>query len=342
MIAPSKSSIGSDANELNTTHGPDNLTSYTNRFGRVVEVTSPIVNSNDPLQLRSVWKMFYLDLEEGESRQTDHIAGSWQYFDTEEEAREYVNERIPAPCRWNATITRCRIDQFEREHPVTPNPRTERRQRRVAGLAAMPFEKLQAGHEIALVLLASQEPYILVGEDDFRRRASAFLVRELERAMMAAKMGAGENIEEIEDEMLVVTATKRRKDRSSWKRQLLKADPCCAYCRQQLVSSDATMDHVVPLSMGGPDARDNIVLACERCNVTKYCRTPAQWAHDVLFHQVDSKVNELPRFRGAMLSELTEYLEKMTDSELESTRQMLSQLTANRGQIQGDTLAIAG
>jgi 5-methylcytosine-specific restriction endonuclease McrA len=50
---------------------------------------------------------------------------------------------------------------------------------------------------------------------------------------------------------------------------------CCVYCgvatrRLQKGLSRApdlaTLDHVVPRSMGGPLNRDNLVLACQACN----------------------------------------------------------------------------
>jgi len=40
----------------------------------------------------------------------------------------------------------------------------------------------------------------------------------------------------------------------------------CAYCHS---TSKLTMDHVVPLSKGGPHTKDNIVPACQPCNSRK-------------------------------------------------------------------------
>jgi 5-methylcytosine-specific restriction endonuclease McrA len=34
-------------------------------------------------------------------------------------------------------------------------------------------------------------------------------------------------------------------------------------------SATATLDHVIPLSKGGPNKRENIVLACGKCNRDK-------------------------------------------------------------------------
>ncbi len=40
----------------------------------------------------------------------------------------------------------------------------------------------------------------------------------------------------------------------------------CAYCGSVLSPSAATLEHVVPLSKGGPDDAENMVIACFECN----------------------------------------------------------------------------
>lgn len=53
------------------------------------------------------------------------------------------------------------------------------------------------------------------------------------------------------------------------RRRLLKANPRCAYCGCDLSRHTATLDHVVPRSKGGTDSIENLVLACQPCNVQK-------------------------------------------------------------------------
>lgn len=50
---------------------------------------------------------------------------------------------------------------------------------------------------------------------------------------------------------------------------LLANDDHCHYCGTQLDERTATLDHVRPLSKGGPNARTNPVLSCRECNVRK-------------------------------------------------------------------------
>lgn len=45
----------------------------------------------------------------------------------------------------------------------------------------------------------------------------------------------------------------------------------CQYCGS---SHDLTIDHVLPKSRGGKDTWENLVTACDDCNVTKGDRTP--------------------------------------------------------------------
>jgi len=48
----------------------------------------------------------------------------------------------------------------------------------------------------------------------------------------------------------------------------------CQYCGKK--SQDLTLDHVVPRRQRGPHSWDNVVAACNRCNLRKAGRTPAE------------------------------------------------------------------
>ena len=50
----------------------------------------------------------------------------------------------------------------------------------------------------------------------------------------------------------------------------------CQYCGKRFSSSELSLDHVVPRSLGGQSTWTNIVCACVRCNVRKGGRTPEQ------------------------------------------------------------------
>ena len=43
----------------------------------------------------------------------------------------------------------------------------------------------------------------------------------------------------------------------------------CAYCGLLLNEASATVDHVLPICAGGDNRKENLVLACHRCNRQK-------------------------------------------------------------------------
>lgn len=58
------------------------------------------------------------------------------------------------------------------------------------------------------------------------------------------------------------------------RRNVMKRDRyTCQYCGTK---SDLTLDHVMPRSRGGEDSWENLVTACNHCNVKKGNRTPVE------------------------------------------------------------------
>lgn len=59
-------------------------------------------------------------------------------------------------------------------------------------------------------------------------------------------------------------------------RELIERDGLsCAYCEAPL-SEGFEVDHVEPLSRGGSDLAENLVLACQRCNARKHAKSPRE------------------------------------------------------------------
>ena len=59
------------------------------------------------------------------------------------------------------------------------------------------------------------------------------------------------------------------------RRVRLRASERCEYCRISQVSQEATfhVDHVVPRTVGGATALENLALACVSCSLRKAART---------------------------------------------------------------------
>ena len=60
-----------------------------------------------------------------------------------------------------------------------------------------------------------------------------------------------------------------RKKKFFKRRLIRKQGGVCWYCRSVLNLATATLDHVIPRSLGGPDSPRNLVAACHSCNQKK-------------------------------------------------------------------------
>jgi 5-methylcytosine-specific restriction endonuclease McrA len=50
----------------------------------------------------------------------------------------------------------------------------------------------------------------------------------------------------------------------------------CQYCGKRYPTTELSLDHVIPRSMGGKSVWENVVCACTDCNVKKGGRTPKE------------------------------------------------------------------
>lgn len=55
---------------------------------------------------------------------------------------------------------------------------------------------------------------------------------------------------------------------------LVKEENRCAYCGKK---DNLHWEHIIPKSRGGPDTMDNMVLACQKCNLEKGDKDPFEW-----------------------------------------------------------------
>ena len=64
----------------------------------------------------------------------------------------------------------------------------------------------------------------------------------------------------------------RELKKTKWWKDKLQTGKCY-YCEQQFSKSELTMDHLVPLVRGGKSIKNNLVLACKKCNFDKKHKT---------------------------------------------------------------------
>jgi 5-methylcytosine-specific restriction endonuclease McrA len=67
----------------------------------------------------------------------------------------------------------------------------------------------------------------------------------------------------------------------------------CQYCGKRQPTSELSLDHVIPRSLGGKAMWENIVCACAKCNVKKGGRTPKQANMTLIQKPVRPKHNPL-------------------------------------------------
>lgn len=51
----------------------------------------------------------------------------------------------------------------------------------------------------------------------------------------------------------------------------------CAYCGIKLYWNDVTVDHIIPVKLGGVNSIDNLAPACGPCNYSKGCKLLEDW-----------------------------------------------------------------
>ncbi len=84
-----------------------------------------------------------------------------------------------------------------------------------------------------------------------------------------------------------------RRNAPAWTRRgmLARDSYTCAYCGKRCAESEATVDHVLPVSRGGRSSWGNTVTACWRCNQRKANRLPHEAGMKLLIEP------KLPRTR---------------------------------------------
>lgn len=67
----------------------------------------------------------------------------------------------------------------------------------------------------------------------------------------------------------------------------------CQYCGKRYLTSELSLDHIIPRSMGGKAVWGNIVCSCTRCNAKKGGRPPKQAGMKLIQEPVRPKRNPL-------------------------------------------------
>lgn len=125
-----------------------------------------------------------------------------------------------------------------------------------------------------LLLNASYEPMAIVG----LRRAVGLLYLEkaetIETNGVVLRSPSAEFPAPSVVRLMQYINPARRRIKFNRKNVLRRDGFRCQYCGRP--GSDLTIDHIVPIALGGKHAWDNVVACCQRCNNVKADRTPEE------------------------------------------------------------------
>ena len=71
-----------------------------------------------------------------------------------------------------------------------------------------------------------------------------------------------------------------------------QADGCCQLCGERILLNQMTLDHIIPLSMGGADSVENLQCTCKACNRFKDNILPELFMNKIakiFIYQMDKK-----------------------------------------------------
>jgi 5-methylcytosine-specific restriction endonuclease McrA len=128
-----------------------------------------------------------------------------------------------------------------------------------------------------LVLNATYEPLHIVS----LRRAIVLLLKEKAEILEATDQriraaGFSLPIPSVIRLVYYVRVPRRISIPLSRRTVMMRDNYTCQYCGAQPSSGMLTIDHVLPKTRGGASSWDNMVCACQKCNLRKGCRTPQE------------------------------------------------------------------
>jgi len=83
----------------------------------------------------------------------------------------------------------------------------------------------------------------------------------------------------VDDTVIRQQKAKARELRKSrwWQQKIGRGR--CQYCGASVPPKELTMDHILPLAMGGTSSKGNIAACCKACNTRKKTMMPIEWQH---------------------------------------------------------------
>jgi len=131
--------------------------------------------------------------------------------------------------------------------------------------------------ESVLVLNATYEPLSVVSQ----RRAVVLLLKEKAELLEAAEQRIRAAHFSLPAPLVIrlvyyVRVPHRASIPVTRRTVFMRDNYVCQYCGRKPAKSELTVDHVLPKVRGGRSTWENLVCACQRCNLRKGARTPKE------------------------------------------------------------------
>lgn len=115
-----------------------------------------------------------------------------------------------------------------------------------------------------------------------------------------------------DDKLATGRKNRKKKERRKYgkdTRKMLykKADGRCVLCGREILLKDISIDHIVPLSMGGADSVENLQCTCAECNRFKANILPSDFMErisTIFFYQMERKY--VNRWRWKVIHKILE------------------------------------
>ena len=83
---------------------------------------------------------------------------------------------------------------------------------------------------------------------------------------------------------------------------------CCCYCGKDLAPSERTLEHMIPISMGGGNNLENLRIACRQCNSSRR-NNPFPPNYSVSWERFDQlallRINNINKARDSTIAATT-------------------------------------
>lgn len=115
-----------------------------------------------------------------------------------------------------------------------------------------------------------QKNYYSIYEHIKKRKEYGKIYRQTEHAKILARFKSSKRRSKLREVI--------HEDYKDWLKKILSYKfYICHWCGEKFSIDKLTLDHLIPISKGGPDTKDNLVPCCMECNRKKHAKLPEEF-----------------------------------------------------------------